>query len=436
MKKLLLMMLVLCTGVNFTYAGGAEGRRIYVKIVEHWGDEWNKNGISLHVWGANSEGDLTGGWNNCSLTRIGNSDWAYIQTNELPSEVKFIVYCNRDDNWRITNEGVDLRNKYIELTNSSTATIKDLSYSVIDATNKAILGTMSTSDNLIYAYDVDATSNDMEVLIAPSFVSVFGFGEGTALWSQCFRPYTSESSAGFGFENKTNQHFGIWNNSEDSWSLNARVFYHFTFEPNRLEGMTISPYFTKTMSADYATFASDYAVAIPEGVTASYATGVSEGTLTTANFTNGIAANTGALLYKAGGGEVSFIPATSTDDLSDKTNYFVAVSSNGTNVSQEADSKTNYILTNKTVDNANAPLRFYMVNENGNTVNAGKAYLSIPSAMASAREFFSLDEDITAISTSKADQRSTESYYNMNGQRIAQPTKGIYIVNGKKIIIK
>lgn len=27
-------------------------------------------------------------------------------------------------------------------------------------------------------------------------------------------------------------------------------------------------------------------------------------------------------------------------------------------------------------------------------------------------------------------------YYNLNGQRVAQPTKGVYIVNGKKIIIK
>ena len=26
--------------------------------------------------------------------------------------------------------------------------------------------------------------------------------------------------------------------------------------------------------------------------------------------------------------------------------------------------------------------------------------------------------------------------YNLNGQRVAQPTKGLYIVNGKKVIIK
>lgn len=250
-------------------------------------------------------------------------------------------------------------------------------------------------------------------------------------WDNAIRP---NEMTNLGFGNVINS--STITGGSNNWTVN---FDNIDFSIN-IGGATTwscTPYFTRAISSEgYATFSSEYNVAIPEGVTASYATGVSEGTLTTANFTNGIAANTGALLYKAGGGEVSFTPATSTDDLSDKTNYFVAVSSNDTSVSQEADSKTNYILTNKTVDNANAPLRFYMVNENGNTVNAGKAYLSIPSAMASAREFFSLDEDITAISTSKANQRSTKSYYNMNGQRIAQPTKGIYIVNGKKIVIK
>ena len=29
-----------------------------------------------------------------------------------------------------------------------------------------------------------------------------------------------------------------------------------------------------------------------------------------------------------------------------------------------------------------------------------------------------------------------EKFYNLAGQRIAQPTKGLYIVNGKKYIVK
>jgi hypothetical protein len=29
-----------------------------------------------------------------------------------------------------------------------------------------------------------------------------------------------------------------------------------------------------------------------------------------------------------------------------------------------------------------------------------------------------------------------ENVYNLNGQRVAQPNKGLYIVNGKKVVIK
>ena len=30
----------------------------------------------------------------------------------------------------------------------------------------------------------------------------------------------------------------------------------------------------------------------------------------------------------------------------------------------------------------------------------------------------------------------SEVYYNLQGQRVLYPTKGLYIVNGKKVIIK
>jgi hypothetical protein len=39
---------------------------------------------------------------------------------------------------------------------------------------------------------------------------------------------------------------------------------------------------------------------------------------------------------------------------------------------------------------------------------------------------------IEAVKTTKANGE----YYNLAGQRVAQPTKGLYIVNGKKVVIK
>ena len=65
---------------------------------------------------------------------------------------------------------------------------------------------------------------------------------------------------------------------------------------------------------------------------------------------------------------------------------------------------------------------------------AHKAYLP---AGASAREFLSFEEgETTGIETVKASQKMNGEFFNLAGQRVAQPTKGLYIVNGKKVIMK
>lgn len=55
----------------------------------------------------------------------------------------------------------------------------------------------------------------------------------------------------------------------------------------------------------------------------------------------------------------------------------------------------------------------------------------------SARELnIVIDDETTGISTITSSQFTTEDVYNLNGQRIQQPQKGIYIKNGKKYIAK
>jgi len=42
----------------------------------------------------------------------------------------------------------------------------------------------------------------------------------------------------------------------------------------------------------------------------------------------------------------------------------------------------------------------------------------------------------TAINSVAANTKNDNRYYNLAGQVVAQPTKGLYIVNGKKVIVK
>lgn len=46
------------------------------------------------------------------------------------------------------------------------------------------------------------------------------------------------------------------------------------------------------------------------------------------------------------------------------------------------------------------------------------------------------EDNTTAIISIKNGQVDSVTYYDLQGRRVAQPTKGLYIVNGKKVIIK
>ncbi len=71
----------------------------------------------------------------------------------------------------------------------------------------------------------------------------------------------------------------------------------------------------------------------------------------------------------------------------------------------------------------------------GGTLAAGKAYLvlsntSAPSLGVDFGETTGIEDAVKSV------EIRDKSYFNLNGQRVAQPTKGLYIVNGKKVIIK
>ncbi len=77
----------------------------------------------------------------------------------------------------------------------------------------------------------------------------------------------------------------------------------------------------------------------------------------------------------------------------------------------------------------------------GDEVTCGqyKAYVTLTGISAGARglDFIAFD-DATGIETLNAERGTLNDgvYYNLKGQRVAQPTKGLYIVNGRKVVVK
>ena len=72
-------------------------------------------------------------------------------------------------------------------------------------------------------------------------------------------------------------------------------------------------------------------------------------------------------------------------------------------------------------------------------VAAGKAYLETTTALSpsASRLTIVFDDETAGINSIRNSQLTTDgAVYNLRGQRVAQPTKGLYIVNGKKVAIK
>ena len=89
--------------------------------------------------------------------------------------------------------------------------------------------------------------------------------------------------------------------------------------------------------------------------------------------------------------------------------------------------KTNYILK----DGAFHPT-------SGGTVKANKAYLQIPTS--AAREMLTIsfdDEETTGVAEVRSQIEDVRGdVYDLSGRRVAHPTKGLYITNGKKYVIR
>lgn len=71
--------------------------------------------------------------------------------------------------------------------------------------------------------------------------------------------------------------------------------------------------------------------------------------------------------------------------------------------------------------------------EDGVVIPAGKAYLEV--AAGTAAKFFGLDGEATGINSVKT-AKADGAYYTLEGVKTTKPVKGLYIHNGKKIVVK
>lgn len=188
----------------------------------------------------------------------------------------------------------------------------------------------------------------------------------------------------------------------------------------------------------YATAYSDNAVILPEGLQAAVITGVADGKLTIDyryNSGDVIPAGT-AVLVKGEAGAHDYNLATS-DEQAVAGNLLKGAASD---VATEGDGCLFYMLS---YDANHQNLGFYWAAKDGAafTSKAGKAYLALPQAASAGVTGYALDGTPVGIDQATTDAQAPAAIYTVDGRLVQQTDvndlpKGLYIVNGKKVIIK
>ena len=177
--------------------------------------------------------------------------------------------------------------------------------------------------------------------------------------------------------------------------------------------------------AGYATYATKYNVEVPNDENVKVMTvkvNDDNSTITLNDVAAGtvIPAKTGILVKAAQGNHDFVVTSDKGDALT--TNDLKAATAD-----KASDGSTYFALT-KIGDKVG----FALV-EKDVVIPAGKAYLEVPAATAA--KFFGLDGEATGINSVKT-AKADGAYYTLEGVKTTKPVKGLYIHNGKKIVVK
>ena len=178
----------------------------------------------------------------------------------------------------------------------------------------------------------------------------------------------------------------------------------------------------------YTTFCRDFDVdfSAATGLKAGVATTDLNGTMLKLIVKTSIPAGTGVVLKKLNEGEYKLKIAEESPEaiVGNKLVGVVAP----TAIPQTDGDNTNFVLKDGV---------FKKVSADNNTLPAGKAYLQLTTSSTTRSLSFSFEDDVTGIDTTTIQTQTEDGHcYNLAGLHVGNSTKGLYIINGKKVVVK
>ena len=185
--------------------------------------------------------------------------------------------------------------------------------------------------------------------------------------------------------------------------------------------------YTEPVEESWSSFYAAFPVAIPEGVEAYIVTAANAGYVTLTQIYNAVPANTGVILK---GGRIE----ASTDNyysgaVTEVTGNLLLGTMNNTYIEEEA-----YVLG--CIDGEYGLYKALMTD--GKWLNnANKAYLPASAVANKSAEFFGFDWDGTTAIENVEVENASNVIYDLTGRKVEAITApGIYIVGGKKVLVK
>ena len=192
--------------------------------------------------------------------------------------------------------------------------------------------------------------------------------------------------------------------------------------------------YNRVTAIGWGTMSLPYPAVVPDGTcvyyVSNYEDGDPTGTLTLTKVDAGgiIPAKAGFLfngvkgLYRF---EKSMTPGSWTDNMLKSTADAALTDYN-------AASATDPIYVLATIDANTVGFKKF----SGTAIDQYKAYLQLGTQPQASAFRFDIEGETTGINTVQGSRFMVNGYYDLQGRKVANPTKGLYIVNGKKVIIK
>ena len=473
-KKTILMLLVLVGGVVSANADEVTTKRVWLNLTET-NSSWTTAGAVTAIHYGSMD------WNTHNLMKeiyMYGKKWCYY---DVPSTITTIVFkrCGYNDdnlnywNWQsvdITWSGTD--DLYLKLTegdNIGYSTLSAPSWNNLTCRNNikdtwtwTASNTEKDGDTFTYTLTSEEIKNFASYetqgirfrLYTDDYVNFNEAGSAVNGKPQIY-PTSPTLDNGQGktygeqldIAGKTFTYYENTDNTDWYWQINVPTYdfskivitAKYIYDNGYKWQISADAYISKTLAHFENTYIGTFGSAANvdfsnvEGLTAKKLK-VSAGTIVETNATT-LFGGEGALLTAESAGPFS-IPVASSASADTDNNDLVAITEKVQLAQEPETGYTAYVLTNKKADGTTGPLAFYKVNSKGTWCAAGTAYLKVAQVAApGAPDFISFGE-ITGIGNVSHEAVTNNQYYTLDGRRVVQPTKGLYIVNGKKVIVK